>query len=80
VNLDGEIIGVNVMKVVAADGLSFAVPIDSIMKIMENFKKNGYASLCCFFIAMVKRFAFLLFPNPVPNCYFPLPKHHQRDL
>lgn len=44
-NLDGEIVGVNVMKVLAADGLSFAVPIDSVVKIVENFKKNGYASL-----------------------------------
>jgi HtrA serine peptidase 2 len=45
VNLDGEIIGVNVMKVWAADGLSFAVPIDSIVKIVEHFKRNGYALL-----------------------------------
>lgn len=44
-NLDGEIVGVNVMKVWAADGLSFAVPIDSIVKIVENFKKNGYTLL-----------------------------------
>ncbi|KAM0845060.1 hypothetical protein ACQ4PT_056643 [Festuca glaucescens] len=41
VNLDGEIIGVNVMKVWDADGLSFAVPIDSIVKIVEHFKRNG---------------------------------------
>ncbi|KAL6660792.1 hypothetical protein ACP70R_001827 [Stipagrostis hirtigluma subsp. patula] len=41
VNLDGEIIGINVMKVRDADGLSFAVPIDSVVKIVENFKKNG---------------------------------------
>ncbi|KAL9447291.1 hypothetical protein AB3S75_014879 [Citrus x aurantiifolia] len=41
VNIDGEIVGVNIMKVAAADGLSFAVPIDSAAKIIEQFKKNG---------------------------------------
>ncbi|KAJ9557097.1 hypothetical protein OSB04_011711 [Centaurea solstitialis] len=41
VNIDGEIIGVNIMKVMAADGLSFSVPIDSVSKILEHFKKNG---------------------------------------
>ena len=42
-NLDGEIIGVNVMKVRNADGLSFAVPIDYVVKIVDRFKRNGYA-------------------------------------
>ncbi|XP_072952559.1 putative protease Do-like 14 [Typha angustifolia] len=41
VNLDGEIVGLNVMKLADADGLSFAVPIDSVIKIIEHFKKNG---------------------------------------
>ncbi|XP_008801368.1 putative protease Do-like 14 isoform X2 [Phoenix dactylifera] len=41
VNLDGEIVGINIMKVAAADGLSFAVPIDSVVKIIEQFMKNG---------------------------------------
>ncbi|PIA61507.1 hypothetical protein AQUCO_00300788v1 [Aquilegia coerulea] len=41
VNLNGEVVGVNVMKVAAADGLGFAVPIDSVSKIIEHFKKNG---------------------------------------
>lgn len=45
VNLDGEVVGVNIMKVAAADGLSFAVPIDSVIKIIEQFRKNGYAVL-----------------------------------
>lgn len=35
-------VGINVMKVAAADGLSFAVPIDSVSMIVEHFKKNGY--------------------------------------
>lgn len=40
-NLDGEVVGINMLKVVNADGLSFAVPIDSAVKIIEHFKKNG---------------------------------------
>lgn len=35
--------GVNIMKVSGADGLNFAVPVDSVSKIIEHFKKNGYA-------------------------------------
>lgn len=42
VNMDGEVVGVNIMKVMAADGLSFSVPIDAVRKIIEHFKKNGY--------------------------------------
>ena len=30
------------MKVLAADGLSFAVPVDSVFKIIQHFKKSGY--------------------------------------
>ncbi|KAK1266956.1 putative protease Do-like 14 [Acorus gramineus] len=41
INLDGEIVGINIMKIANADGLSFAVPIDSIVKLIEQLRKNG---------------------------------------
>ncbi|GAB2228961.1 hypothetical protein Droror1_Dr00023095 [Drosera rotundifolia] len=41
VNMDGEVIGVIFMKLAAADGLSFALPIDSVSEIIRQFKKRG---------------------------------------
>ncbi|MED6156461.1 hypothetical protein PIB30_014425 [Stylosanthes scabra] len=41
VNIDGELVGVNHMKMMAADGMSFSVPIDSVSKIIQQFKKRG---------------------------------------
>ncbi|CAM6057797.1 unnamed protein product [Sphagnum tenellum] len=42
VNLDGEVIGINTMKALAADGVSFAIPIDSAIKIVEQLKKHRH--------------------------------------
>ncbi|XP_020593506.1 putative protease Do-like 14 [Phalaenopsis equestris] len=41
VNLDGEVVGINILKVLNADGVSFAVPIDVAVKIMENLLERG---------------------------------------
>ncbi|XP_027349061.1 putative protease Do-like 14 [Abrus precatorius] len=41
VNMDGEVIGVNILKAASAHGMSFSVPIDSVCKIIEHFKKSG---------------------------------------
>lgn len=40
INLDGEVVGVHVMSI--KPGLAAAVPIDSVLRIMEQFKWNGY--------------------------------------
>ncbi|KAK7337768.1 hypothetical protein VNO77_18355 [Canavalia gladiata] len=46
VNMDGEIVGLGIMKMEyadeVADGWSFSLPIDFVCKIIENFKKNRY--------------------------------------
>jgi HtrA serine peptidase 2 len=41
-NLDGEVIGINTMKALAADGVSFAIPIDSAIKIVDQLKKRRH--------------------------------------
>lgn len=52
-NLDGEVIGINTMKALAADGVSFAIPIDSAIKIVEQLKKRRSAHhrklMICYF-------------------------------
>lgn len=41
------------MKVQAADGLSFAVPVDAVAKIIEHFKKRGYVSIFIYSTAFI---------------------------
>jgi HtrA serine peptidase 2 len=41
VNIDGEVVGVNSMKINTAHGLGFAVPIDSVTRIIQHFKTKG---------------------------------------
>ncbi|KAJ1417124.1 Peptidase S1C [Sesbania bispinosa] len=38
VNMEGEVVGVNIMKVQCADGFGFSLPIDSVCKLVEHFK------------------------------------------
>ncbi|GAX72727.1 hypothetical protein CEUSTIGMA_g183.t1 [Chlamydomonas eustigma] len=40
-NLDGEVVGINNMKAVAADGVSFAIPSDAVREIVRQFHLNG---------------------------------------
>lgn len=41
VNYDGEVVGVNTVKITSAEGIGFAVPINVIKPVIESFKKNG---------------------------------------
>ena len=41
INPNGEVIGVNTVKISSAEGISFAVPINIIKPVIESFKKNG---------------------------------------
>ncbi|XP_027352808.1 putative protease Do-like 14 isoform X2 [Abrus precatorius] len=40
VNMDGEVIGLNIMKVKDVDGFCFSLPIDFVCKTVEHFKKS----------------------------------------
>lgn len=40
VNLDGEVVGVNSLQYKGADGIAFAIPIDTVMPIISQLKQN----------------------------------------
>lgn len=41
INANGEVIGINTVKITSADGMGFAVPINCIKPILERFEKEG---------------------------------------
>ncbi|KAL4447599.1 hypothetical protein ABPG75_004818 [Micractinium tetrahymenae] len=41
VNLFGEVVGISAMKAVAADGVSFAIPVDAAVDVMRQLKEHG---------------------------------------
>lgn len=41
INLDGEVIGINGVKITSAEGISFAIPINSVKSVIESFKEEG---------------------------------------
>jgi len=41
VNLSGEVVGVNNMKLQGGDGISFAIPIDLVMQVVRQLKAKG---------------------------------------
>ena len=41
VNLAGEVVGISCMKAVAADGVSFAIPMDTAVDVMQQLRQHG---------------------------------------
>ncbi|PSC74849.1 protease Do-like 14 isoform B [Micractinium conductrix] len=41
VNLFGEVVGISAMKAVAADGVSFAIPVDAAVDVMRQLREHG---------------------------------------
>ena len=41
VNADGQVIGINGVKITSAEGISFAIPINSVKAVIESFNLNG---------------------------------------
>ena len=41
VNADGQVIGINGVKITSAEGISFAIPINSVKAVIENFNAKG---------------------------------------
>jgi hypothetical protein len=41
INSEGEVIGINTVKITSAEGIGFAVPINLVKPIIESFKNNG---------------------------------------
>ena len=41
INTDGEVIGINSVKITTADGIGFAVPIDVVKPVIESFANKG---------------------------------------
>lgn len=41
INTNGEVIGINSVKITSAEGIGFAVPINVVKPVIENFTQNG---------------------------------------
>ena len=41
INIDGEVIGINGVKITSAEGISFAIPINTVKSVIDSFKNNG---------------------------------------
>ena len=41
INIDGDVIGINSVKITSAEGIGFAIPINTVKSVVESFNKTG---------------------------------------
>ena len=41
INIDGEVIGINGVKITSAEGISFAIPINTVKSVISSFEQTG---------------------------------------
>ena len=67
VNLQGQVIGINTLIISRAQGLGFAIPIDTALQVADELKRHGHVKRPWLGIAAVTNSASLASYNDLPN-------------
>ena len=67
VNLQGQVIGINTLIISQAQGLGFAIPIDTALRVADELKRNGRIKRPWLGIAAITNTAAIASYNELPN-------------